>query len=82
MAVTKFDIQSGVDRLFRIVGVGHLLGLPTMPGMSSAATTGVPTNGVKGFAPGALFINFRGSVGSLLYVNSGTLASSTWSNIF
>ncbi len=81
MAVTNFDIQSGVDRLFRIVGYGHLLGLPTRPGSSSTDVTGVPTNGIKGFAKSALFLNFKGSIGSYVYANTGTYASATWTNI-
>lgn len=81
MAVTRFDIQSGVDRLLNLPGVGHFLGLPTRPGSSSAATTGVPTNGVKGYAPSGLFLNFKGSIGSLVYANTGTYLSSTWTNI-
>lgn len=81
MAMGRFDLFSGVDRYFYYPGVGHLLGLPTRPGTSSTATTGVPTNGIQGFAPGALFWNFKGSTGSLFYVNTGTFASATWSNL-
>ena len=81
MAVTRGDIQSGVDRDTFVVGVGHLRGFPTRPGFSSTAGSGVPTNGIGGFAPGALFFNFKGSVGSLLYVNTGTNISATWTNI-
>jgi hypothetical protein len=81
MAETRFDIQSGVDRLMFVNGVGHLLGLPTRPGQSSAPTTGVPVNGIAGFAPGAVFHNYKGSVGSVLYVNTGTALAATWLNI-
>ncbi len=81
MAISRFDIDSGVDRLMFINGQGHMIGLPTRPGTSSTATTGVPTNSIVGFAPGALFLNFKGSAGSLLYVNIGTNASSNWQNI-
>lgn len=81
MAVSRFDVESSVDRLFFVAGVGHLLGLPTRPGESSTATTGVPTNGIAGFAPGAEFRNFKGSVGSLLYINTGTATSATWTNV-
>ena len=81
MAISRLDIDSAVDRLLFKEGIGHLLGLPTRPGQSSAATTGVPTAAITGFAPGALFINFKGSVGSLLYVNTGTNASATWTNV-
>lgn len=81
MALPRFDIGSGVDRMFFVTGVGHLFGFPTHPGESSTATTGVPTNGIAGFAPGALFMNYKGSVGSLLYINTGTQTSATWLNI-
>lgn len=81
MAVSRFDIESGVDRDTFVAGYGHMRGWPTRPGSSSAATTGVPTNGIAGFAPGALFQNFKGSVGSLLYINTGTVSSATWTNI-
>lgn len=81
MAVTRLDIQSGVDRLMFVAGVGHLIGLPTRPGASSAATTGVPTAAIAGFAPGALFLNYKGSTGSLLYVNTGSNTSATWTNV-
>jgi hypothetical protein len=81
MANGRFDLDSGIDRLFYYPGQGHLFGLPTRPGTSSAATTGVPTAGIHGFAPSALFFNFRGSAGSALYVNTGTFTSATWVNI-
>jgi hypothetical protein len=44
-------------------------------------TTGVPTNGISGYAPGCLFINSIGSAGSLVYTNVGTSTSATWLNI-
>ncbi len=81
MAQSRNDIQSGVDRDNLMPGIGHMRGFPTRPGESSAATTGVPTAGIAGFAPGALFHNFKGSVGSLLYVNRGTVSSATWVNV-
>lgn len=81
MAVTRGDIQSGVDRDQFISGVGHMRGFPTRPGFSSTAGTGVPTNGIPGFGFGALFQNFKGGVGSALYVNVGTNLSATWLNI-
>ena len=70
--MSRFDIDSAVDRLMFVNGWGHLLGLPTRPGTSSAATTGIPTNGILGFAPGALFYNFKSTtLGTRLYVNVG-----------
>lgn len=80
MASGRFDIQTGVDRLMLYPGRGHLLGIPTNSA-SSNSSTGVPTNSVAGFAKGALFINFKGSVGTLLYVNTGSNTSTTWLNV-
>ena len=76
-AEARFDISSGVDRLFFVSGHGHLLGLPTRAATSNA-TTGVPVNSVAGYCKGALFINFLGSLGTLLYVNTGSETSTTW----
>ncbi len=81
MAISRFDIGSGVDRLLKVDGQGHMIGLPTRPGTSSAATTGVPTDGIAGFATGALFLNFKGGVATALYVNQGTNTSTNWLNI-
>lgn len=81
MSDYRLDLEAAVDRYMYLPGIGHMMGLPTRPGTSSTATTGVPTNGIQGFAPGATFHNFKGSVGSLLYVNTGTFASATWTNI-
>ncbi len=69
------------DRADFVPGVGYMTGYPSRPGTSSAATTGVPTASIKGFAPGALFRNWKGSSGSLLYINTGTVTSATWLNI-
>lgn len=46
-----------------------------------AEGSGVPANSVGGYQKGCLYINRAGSIGSLLYINSGTTASSTWTNI-
>lgn len=81
MPNARLDIMPSVDRMMFVPGQGHLMGLPTRPGESSAATTGVPTAGIAGFAKGAMFHNFKGSLGSLLYVNTGTNTSATWTNI-
>jgi hypothetical protein len=81
-AISRFDIDSSVDRLMFMNNYGHLIGLPTRPGTSSAATTGVPTAGIAGFAPGAIFINVKSTtLGTFLYCNTGTNTSATWTNI-
>lgn len=81
MAASDLDIQSAVDRLVNYAGRGRLWGFPTMS-QTSNATTGVPTNGTQGWAPGALFFNFKAaSAGTMLYVNVGTFSSSVWLNI-
>ncbi len=81
MAEQRLDIDPGVDRLMFVPGYGHLIGLPTRPGTSSTVTTGVPTDGVAGFAPGAIFMNFKGAAASAFYVNNGTNASANWLNL-
>ncbi len=80
-AISRLDLDSSVDRLMFVNGQGHMIGLPTRPGTSSTATTGVPTNAIAGWAPGAIFLNFKGGPGTALYVNIGTNASSNWINI-
>lgn len=81
MAISRLDIDSAVDRLLFINGQGHLIGLPTSPATSNP-TTGVPTNGVAGFATGALFFNFKAAtLATATYINSGTQASATWNAI-
>jgi hypothetical protein len=81
MALSRLDIQSGVDRLLFYAGWGDLIGLPTRPGSTSAAGTGVPTNGVAGFATGCIFYNFKGGPGTSLYCNIGSNTSAQWINI-
>lgn len=81
MPVSSLDLDAAVDRYMNAGGYGRLLGFPFQPTQSSTATTGVPTNGIAGFAPGALFINVKGTVGSVLYVNTGTNISATWTNL-
>lgn len=81
MATSSLDIHSAVDRAMNYAGKGRLLGFPTSSDTCST-TTGVPTNGKQGWAPGALWINFLSSgAGTCLYVNTGTFTSSTWTNI-
>lgn len=81
MGFGRFSKADASDRDAFVPGIGYLNGYPTRPGTSSAATTGVPTNGIAGFAPGALFRNWKGSSGSLLYINTGSNTSATWLNI-
>jgi hypothetical protein len=81
MSIARLDIDSYTDRLMYKEGYGHLIGLPTQPGVTSAVTTGIPTNGTAGFAPGCLFLNFKGGPSTAQYVNIGTNASSQWINV-
>ena len=80
-AVTNLDIQAPVDRYMRITGYGFALGFP-FSSATSNSTTGVPTNGKAGWAPSAIFINVKAtSLGTFLYVNTGSNTSSTWTNL-
>ncbi len=81
MSNARHDYQSGEDKVGFMPGIGFMYGFPTRPGATSAATTGVPTNGVAGWGVGAIFQNFKGSIGSLIYVNTGSVTSCTWTNI-
>lgn len=68
----RYDLQSNAEkRNFYIPGLGYLL----------AWDTTTPTNGLANFAPGCIFQNVAGSVGSLVYVNVGSKTSATWLNI-
>lgn len=53
----------------------------TQYGITNAQKAGTPTNGDAGYAPSCLYQNLTGTIGSLLYVNSGTVTSATWTNI-
>jgi len=78
MAVSSLDLQAAVDRYMNYAGRGRLMGLPTMS-QSCTLATGVPTNGIQGWAPGAIWHNFSATgSGPFLYVNTGTFASATW----
>ena len=81
MSISRLDINSALDRLMLLNDEGNLIALPFLPGSTSTAGTGVPTDSQPGFAPGALFFNVKGTTGTTLYVNTGTKASSTWLNI-
>ncbi len=37
-----------------------------------------PTNSIAGYQPGCLYVNTAGTIGTVLYVNVGTLALSSW----
>jgi hypothetical protein len=72
----KLDILENVDRALGLGGYGYLFGLPLAnPGKSYTAATGVPINGAKGYAPGALWFNVKNGG---VYENQGTKASATW----
>jgi hypothetical protein len=49
-------------------------------GQMRAWGSGVPTNGQQGFAPGCLYQNLTGTIGTAFYINVGTFASSRWLN--
>lgn len=40
--------------------------------------TGAPSNSVAGYAPGCIYHRINGSSGTALYLNEGTVTSSTW----
>lgn len=76
------DVQDATGRLYYDSGRGTLLATPGQAG-SANTTTGVPTNGITGFAPGCIFINFlnNGTSNQNVYVNTGSFTSATWTAI-
>jgi hypothetical protein len=80
MAVTRDDVQDASGRRTFVPGRGWLRGFT---GLTSdyTAGTGVPKNGIGGFAPGCTYQNMIGSAGSTFYINTGTVTSATWLNI-
>jgi hypothetical protein len=77
MAVTKDDVQDVTGRRTYYPGRGNLRGWPSKLNVDYTGS-GVPRNGIQGFAPGATYQNFLGAAGSAFYINVGTFASSTW----
>lgn len=78
MAVTRDDVQDPTGLRTYYAGRGFLR---CWPGRLNADYTGdgVPVDGLKGYAKGAIYQNFLAtSAATLLYVNSGTQTSSTW----
>jgi hypothetical protein len=67
----RHDIQDATGRIEYLAGRG------TIQAWGAAA----PTGGTAGFAPGCLYHNLAGTLGSVLYVNVGTFTSSNWVNI-
>lgn len=80
----RLDLLGNVGRYMRIAKLGELMGLPfgKAAGQDFNATTGIPIDGTAGWAPGAVFHNtLAATPGTMLYVNVGTRASSTWRNL-
>lgn len=75
------DIQSAAEGLaLRFRERGALIGFPTVTG-SFTTGTGVPVNGIAGYAPGSQWYNWLGTFGTLWYINTGTNLSATWVNV-
>lgn len=64
-----------------LVGKMAKRGSGSKTGIYFASGESAPTASAAGFAPGCIFINRGGSVGSLVYANTGTNSSATWTNI-
>src|ERR1700734_143414 len=50
-------------------------------GQMRAWGKGSPTNGQQGFAPGCIYQNLTGVIGTCLWCNIGTFSSSQWINV-
>lgn len=59
---------------------GKILEVPGY-GIVFASQNQAPTASAAGYAPGCIFVNTAGSIGSFVYFNSGTLTAATWTNI-
>lgn len=46
-----------------------------------ASLKAAPTASAAGYQKGCIFINSAGSVGSLVYANTGTTSAAVWTNI-
>ncbi|MES2155739.1 MAG: hypothetical protein V4510_11445, partial [bacterium] len=46
-----------------------------------ASLAAAPTASIAGYAKGCLFVNTAGSLGTLVYFNSGTTTSAIWTSI-
>jgi hypothetical protein len=71
--------QDGTGRIYTLTGYGVLIAWGNGLGASNA--NGTPINGAKGFAPSCLWFNPKGTAGTLIYANTGTVTSATWTNI-
>jgi len=71
MAVSRGDIQDPTGKRHFIAGIGIMLAFGTKD-------IPTPTNGRTGYAPSCLWQNPYGAVGSLLYINTGSVTSATW----
>ncbi len=79
MSTTRDDVQDATGKRTFISGRGFMRAFPMDANSGDyTAVTGVPTNGKVGYAPGCLWQNYLGTAGTILYVNTGTAASSTW----
>ncbi len=72
----RHTVQDATGVIVEKMPLGALI--VTFPGTPSNQSL----NSANGFAPGCIYINTAGAVGSYIYINSGTATSATWSNIF
>lgn len=61
--------------------ITHMAPFGTLHIVQTDTPTAKGFNGAAGFAPGCLYQNVTGTVGSVLYVNTGTKTSATWTNV-
>lgn len=80
MAASRDDVQDATGRRTYIAVRGNMRGWPSKSGVDYTGS-GIPTNGIPGFAPGASYQNFLGGAGTAFYINVGTVTSATWVEI-
>lgn len=71
------QVQSNLENAFMTSTVAAFR-TPEGLGFGMGTTVG---NGIEGWAPGAIFIDTDASQGSQVYVNTGTKATATWTEI-
>lgn len=73
------NLLGNVDRILNLGRIGYLMGMPfANAGKSFTLATGVPINGVAGYAKSALWFN---TTNGGVYQNTGTVTSATWTKL-
>lgn len=76
------SVIEAVGQRHFVAGHGHVLARPALFNAADYdSATGIPNDGVTGYATGCFWQNYLGTKGSLLYLNVGDQDSAIWVNI-